>query len=114
MMRSATRRLFRQANNAKYRLWLRRLARLGVAAFCLLLISSFLRVGWELWHLKHQEQRLRLAVEVLREQNRTLRAQIEEMQQDEYIRQAARELGLVNPGEVLYFPVREQEPSGSP
>ncbi|MDI6893921.1 MAG: septum formation initiator family protein [Bacillota bacterium] len=112
-MRSGTQRLFRQVKGSGYRRWLRTLARLGVAAFCLLLLSSFLRAGWELWTLKHEEARLRLAVETLREQNRTLLSQMEDMQQDAYIQKAARELGLVNPGEILYFPVKEP-PAGSP
>ncbi|MBC7340361.1 MAG: septum formation initiator family protein [Firmicutes bacterium] len=111
-MQPGTHRLFRQVANTRYRIWMRRLARLGVVAFCLLLCSSFARAGWELWELRHEEARLQLAVQVLREQNDALRAQIKYMQDEAYIQQAARQLGLVKPGEVLYFPARETP--GSP
>jgi cell division protein FtsB len=107
-MREQTQRLFRQVAGSARRRLVRALVRLGMATFCILLFSSFLRAGWQLWTLKHEEARLRLAVETLREQNRALRAQAEEMQHDAYIQRAARELGLVNPGEILYFPVRDQ------
>jgi len=114
-MRGQTQRLFRQVKASWRRRFLRALARLGVATFCLLVFSSFLHAGWQLWTLKHEEARLRLAVETLKEQNRALRAQVEQMQRDAYIQKAARELGLVRPGEILYFPVKGQSaPATSP
>ncbi len=111
-MQSGTHRLFRQVAKTRQRVWIRRLARLGVVVFCLLLGSSFVRAGWELWRLRQEEAQLQLAVQVLQEQNDALRAQIEYMQDDAYIQQAARQLGLVKPGELMYFPARETP--GSP
>lgn len=107
-MQPGTDRLFRQLQNRGYRVWARRLARLGVLVFCLLLASSFLRAGWELWRLRQEEAALQTAVQVMREQNQALRDQIEYMKGEAYVRQAARELGLVNPGEVVYYPTPAQ------
>ena len=87
-----------------YRRWFKLALRSVLGFLGFLLVASFLHTGWDLWCLKQEEARVTRAVQVLKAQNQELREQMQRMQEDEYIERAAREqLGLVKPGEVLYY-----------